>query len=129
MNIMMKGVEKVGESLNMAIVLSIFVAGINALWGILLLPWGLIGIIFAFLDIFIAFLSKTTRDSYMQGNYVKTRDDLKILWPLGIFFGLVFLGVYFYLIYLSVDNLVVRSHLIRDVEDLPMFASPKIPQK
>lgn len=128
MNMVMKGVEKVGESFEMAIVLSIFVAGINALWGILMLPWGLIGIIFAFVDIFIALFSKSTKSLYLQGNYEKARDNLKILWPLGILFGLIFLGVYFYLIYLSVEELVVRNHLIRDVEDLPLFASPKIPQ-
>ncbi len=125
----MKGVQSVGEALELGIILTIFVAGLNALWGILLLPWGVVGVAFSLVDILITFYVKKVKIEYAQGDYEDARAILRILWPFGVVFGIIFLGIYLYLVYSTLEELWIKTHLIRNVEELPTYVSPKIPQK
>jgi|GEM_PF-3265913 len=126
----MKGVENIGESLDLSIILAIVMAGINALWGIFLLPWGVVGFIFAIIDVFLAILLRKSKDAYGGGNYRRARDSLTIPVILGFIFGWIILGIYLYSIYKALDDIVIRSHLVKEVPEIsPMYSSPKIPER
>ncbi len=127
---MMKGVSNIGESLDLSIIIAIVMAGINALWGIFLLPWGIVGFVFAIINVFQAFLLKGVRDTYSRGSYRKARDSLFLPVILGFIFGWIVFGIYLYLIYISLDNIVIRSHLVSEVPEIsPMYSSPQIPER
>ncbi len=125
----MKMDRGIGESIEFGILLSILMAGLNGLWGIFFLPWGIIGIIFSLLNIFSTLLMNQGKNNYLKGDYEYSRKKLKMSTILNFIFGWVLLGIYTYRLYISVDNLIIRSHLIREVEELaPIYASPKIPR-
>ncbi len=125
----MKMDRGIGESIEFGILLSILMAGLNGLWGIFFLPWGIIGIIFSLLNIFSTLLMNQGKNGYLKGDYEYSRKKLKMSTILNFIFGWVLLGIYTYRLYISVDNLIIRSHLIREVEELaPIYASPKIPR-
>ena len=127
---MMKGVENIGESLDLSIIIAIVMAGINALWGIFLLPWGIVGFVFALINVFQAFLLRNVKSLYTKGNYKRARDSLFLPMIMGFLFGWIVFGVYIYLIYCSLDNIVLRSHLVKEAPEVsPMFSSPKIPER
>ncbi len=126
----MKGVGSVGESLELSIIIAIVMAGINALWGIFLLPWGIVGFVFAIINVFQALLLRNVKSFYTRGNYRRARDSLFLPMILGFLFGWIVFGVYLYLIYQSLDNIVLRSHLVKEAPEVsPMFSSPKIPER
>ncbi len=125
----MKMDRGIGESIEFGILLSILMAGLNGLWGIFFLPWGIIGIIFSLLNIFSTLLMNQGKNNYLKGDYEYSRKKLKMSTILNFIFGWVLLGIYTYRLYISVDNLIIRSHLIREVEEpAPLYASPKIPR-
>ncbi|EDY35163.1 hypothetical protein ABOONEI_2705 [Aciduliprofundum boonei T469] len=125
----MKMDRGIGESIEFGILLSILTAGVNALWGIFFLPWGIIGIIFSLLNIFSTLLMNQGKKGYLKGDYEYSRKKLKMSTILNFIFGWILLGIYTYRLYISVDNLIIRSHLIREVEEpAPLYASPKIPR-
>ncbi len=125
----MKMDRGIGESIEFGILLSILMAGLNGLWGIFFLPRGIIGIIFSLLNIFSTLLMNQGKNGYLKGDYEYSRKKLKMSTILNFIFGWVLLGIYTYRLYISVDNLIIRSHLIREVEELaPIYASPKIPR-
>ncbi len=125
----MKMDRGIGESIEFGILLSILTAGVNALWGIFFLPWGIIGIIFSLLNIFSTLLMNQGKNGYLKGDYEYSRKKLKMSTILNFIFGWILLGIYTYRLYISVDNLIIRSHLIREVEEpAPIYASPKIPR-
>ncbi len=125
----MKMDRGIGESIEFGILLSILTAGVNALWGIFFLPWGIIGIIFSLLNIFSTLLMNQGKKGYLKGDYEYSRKKLKVSTILNFIFGWILLGIYTYRLYISVDNLIIRSHLIREVEEpAPLYASPKIPR-
>lgn len=125
----MKMDRGIGESIEFGILLSILTAGVNALWGIFFLPWGIIGIIFSLLNIFSTLLMNQGKNGYLKGDYEYSRKKLKVSTILNFIFGWILLGIYTYRLYISVDNLIIRSHLIREVEEpAPIYASPKIPR-
>ncbi|ADD08223.1 hypothetical protein [Candidatus Aciduliprofundum boonei] len=125
----MKMDRGIGESIEFGILLSILTAGVNALWGIFFLPWGIIGIIFSLLNIFSTLLMNQGKNGYLKEDYEYSRKKLKMSTILNFIFGWILLGIYTYRLYISVDNLIIRSHLIREVEEpAPIYASPKIPR-
>ena len=125
----MKMDRGIGDSIEFGILLSILTAGVNALWGIFFLPWGIIGIIFSLLNIFSTLLMNQGKNGYLKGDYEYSRKKLKMSTILNFIFGWILLGIYTYRLYISVDNLIIRSHLIREVEEpAPIYASPKIPR-
>ena len=124
------GMDKgIAESIEFGILLTILTAGLNALWGIFFLPWGIIGIVFALFNILAALSLNQGKKGYANGNYEYSREKLRISTVLNFIFGWVLLGIYTYKLYASVDELIIKSHLIREVEEpAPMYASPKIPR-
>ncbi len=123
---MYRGIE---ESIEFGILLTILTAGLNALWGIFYLPWGIIGIVFSLLNILSALFLNQGKKGYTNGNYEYSREKLKISTILNFIFGWILLGIYTYRLYASVDELIIKSHLIREAEEpAPMYASPKIPR-
>ncbi|OYT59587.1 hypothetical protein B6U71_02455 [Euryarchaeota archaeon ex4484_178] len=126
----MKGVENIGESLDLSIIIAIVMAGINALWGIFLLPWGVVGFVFAAVNVLLAILLRKVEDAYSGESYKKARDFLYFPMLLGFIFGWIILGIYLYLIYKALDDIVIRSHLVKEVPEIsPMYGSPKIPER
>jgi len=127
---MMKGVENIGESIDLGIIVAIVMAGINALWGIFLLPWGVVGFLFAIIDVFLAILLRKVKEAYSMGNYRRARDSLYVPMIIGFVFGWIILGIYLYLIYKTLDDIVIRSHLVKEIPEIsPMYSSPKIPER
>ena len=125
----MKMDRGIAESIEFGILLTIFTAGLNALWGIFFLPWGIIGIIFSLLNILTSLFMNQGKKCYLNGNYEYSREKLKISSILNFIFGWGFLGIYTYKLYTSLDELIIKSYLIRDVEEpAPIYASPKIPR-
>lgn len=126
----MKMDRGIGESIEFGVLLSILTAGLNALWGIFFLPWGLIGIVFSLLNIFAALFLNQGKKGYANGNYKYSREKLKISAVLNFIFGWILLGIYTYKLYMAVDELIIKSHLIRNIEEpAPIYASPKIPRR
>ncbi len=126
----MKGVKGIEESLEFGVILSILFSGINALWGIFFLPWGLIGIVFALFNIWNALILNQSKGIYLDGRYRDVEYKLKTAIILGMVFGWLILGMYSYKIYLALDDLIIKSKLIRNVEEItPIYASPKIPER
>jgi len=126
----MKVSREIGESIEFGILLSILTAGLNALWGIFFLPWGVVGIIFSLINILSSLLMNQGKKGYMNGDYEFSREKLKISTILNFIFGWILLGIYTYRLYVSVDELIIKSHLIRAVEEpAPIYASPKIPRE
>ncbi len=123
-------VENLRESMETAVLFSIVMIGINALWGIFLLPWGIIGIIFAFLNILTALLTKKAEIPYEEGRYEEAMEALKLPMILGFIFGWIVLGYYIYRISSSIEDMVIKSKLIREaVEEREFYHSPKIPER
>ncbi len=119
----------IGESMEFGVMAGIALAGVNMVWGIFLLPWGVIGMVFAALNVLTAFMLRSTKQLYVDKDYEKARSRILFLAILGFITGFLIYGYYLYLIYSALDDIVIRKYLVRGKEKPIEFAPPYIPKK
>ena len=120
----------IGESLEFGSIVSVIIAGINTIWGFLLIPIyvivGFLGIGFAIIDLILFFYAMKTKKIYEKKNYEKARDITRNLMLLGFVFGLIVLGFIFYFPYKNIDNIVTNKYLVKAPEK-PFYSPPQFP--
>ncbi len=120
----------VKERIEMSIMIAIVMIALNSLFGIFLLPWGIIGFAFAIGDIFLALMLKKAGEIYESGDYKEAYRYLTIPEILGYFFGAIILGIYIHQLRLTIEDMIIKSKLIREpVEEKEFYRSPKIPER
>ena len=112
----MKMDRGIADFIEFDILLTILTAGLNALWGIFFLPWGIVGIVFSLLNILSALFLNQGKKGYLSGDYEYSKEKLKLSTILSFIFGWILLGIYTYRLYAAMDELIVKSHFIRSVE-------------
>ncbi len=125
----MKRARDIVESLEFATIAGIALAGINMIWGIFLLPWGVVGWLFALLNIIIAFSLREVKRLYILRNYEKAHSRLLWLTVLGFLSGFLIYGYYLYRIYSYINDILLKKYLVRSNEKMIHFAPPYIPKK
>ena len=115
------------EAIEFSTLLFIFMAGINIIWGVFLLPWGILGLLFSAINIFTAFSLRKIKIMYLERDYERARDHLFIHVILGFFTGFILLGYYLYTIYRTLDDITLKKYLIKKVERIT-FPPPYIPK-
>ncbi len=121
-------VEDVGESIMFVSYLSLVMAGVNIIWGMFLYPWGIIGFIFAIVDIALFFFAKSAKDVYNARDYESARDKMKIIAAIGFITGLIIVGFYGYKVYQTLDNIITRRYLVKATPG-EIYTPPQFPRK
>ncbi len=123
--------SNIGEGIEFAGIVSVIIAGINIIWGFLIIPIyvivGFLGIIFAIVDLILFFYAMKTKKIYEEREYEKARDTTKNLMFLGFVFGLIILGFIFYLSYKNLDEIITKKYLVKAPEK-PFYPPPQFPQ-
>ena len=120
----------ISENLEFAGIVSVIIAGVNTIWGILLLPFymviGALGISFAIINLFSFFYAMKTKKMYEERDYESARDNAKYLMLFGFLFGLVVLGIPFYFAYKNLDEIITKKYLVKAPEE-PFYPPPQFP--
>ncbi len=114
------------EEISLLSVICIVVAGINIIWAIFLLPWGFFGYASALIDVILFFTTLKIKNLYLTRNYKDARNKAHYFIIIGFIFGLIIIGIVAYRIYREIDDIVLRSHLVRGRTEV-IYASPRFP--
>ena len=121
-------VEDLGESLMFVSYISLVMAGVNIIWGMFLYPFGLLGFIFAAVDIVLFFLAKQAKDIYVARDYEGAKKKEYLVMLLGFIFGLVVIGAFAYPPYKELDRIVTKKYLVK-AQPKQYYAPPQFPRK
>ncbi len=120
--------EEIEDSIMFVSYLTLVMAGANIIWGMFLYPWGIIGFIFAAINIVTFFIVKSAHDHYQGRNYEKARSKMKVATVFGFLFALIIPGIYGYKVYRTLDNIVERKYLIKSNYNKEIYAPPQFPR-
>jgi uncharacterized membrane protein YciS (DUF1049 family) len=116
------------EYLSLLPTLSLALAGVNIVWGIFLYPWGLIGFVFAAVDIGLFFLALKIKEDYDSRTYEFALKKLGLFVPLGFVCGLIILGIISLRAKMKIEERVTKKYLIRATPE-KIFTPPQFPGK
>ena len=114
------------ENISLLSTISIVIAGTNFIWGLFFFPWGLFGFVSGFVDIYLFFLALRIRTHYLARDYKKAKEIARYEIFLGVPFGLVVTGIFAYIIYRALDEIIMRAHLVRGKPGI-IYAPPQFP--
>jgi len=125
----MKKAKNFEDGVEFAIVVALALVGVNMVWGIFLLPWGVLGMIFAALNLFNVFMLQRIKSLYRERRYEESASKMLPITIIGAVSGFVFYGYYLYTLYSYLDDIVMKKYLIRSKEEPIHFPPPYIPKK